>query len=384
VKILFGRGIKLFTLFGFKVSVDATWLIIALLVTLTLAKGVFPLWYKGLSVAAYWWMGIAGALGLFASIVFHEFFHSIVARKYGLPMKGITLFIFGGVAEMEDQPRNPKTEFFMAIAGPLSSIFLGFLFYGMALIAEGALPAPVSGVIGYLSYINFILAAFNLIPAFPMDGGRVLRSALWKWKGNIRWATRIASSIGSGFGLFLIVVGILDFFRGNPIGGLWLFLIGMFIRSTSQMSYHQVLLQKMLEGETVRRFLKENPVTVPMSATVSELLEDYFYKYHYKMFPVTEQERLAGCVTMDRVKDVPREQRDSRRVGDLVQKCTPDNSVHPSTDAMKALRLMDKSGNDKLMVVRDGRLEGIVTRNDILRFFGAKMEFGESEKNRSD
>ncbi len=381
--LMFGRGIKLFTLFGFEVKIDASWLIIALLITFTLALGVFPSLYKGLSVGTYWWMGIAGAIGLFASIIFHEFFHSIVARKYGLQMKGITLFVFGGIAEMEGQPQSPKIEFFMAIAGPLSSILLGFIFYGIALLIGQELPAAVRGVIVYLSNINLILAAFNLIPAFPMDGGRVLRSALWRWKGNIRWATRIASAIGSGFGLFLIIVGILELFRGNPVGGVWLLLIGMFIRSASQISYHQVLLQKMLEGETVRRFLKKNPVSVPPSASISQFLEDYFYKYHHKMFPVTEQEKLSGCITMDRVKNIPPEQRDMKRVGELVQKCTPENTIPPDMDAMKALRLMDKAGNDKLMVVQEDRLEGIVTRNDILRFFAAKMELGGLEKNRS-
>lgn len=379
---MFGRGIKLFTLFGFEVKIDASWLIIALLVTFTLAQGVFPSLYKGLSAAAYWWMGIAGALGLFASIIFHEFFHSIMARKYGLPIKGITLFVFGGIAEMEDQPRSPKIEFLMALAGPLSSILLGFIFYGIAAVIKQGLPAAVSGVIGYLSYINFILAAFNLIPAFPMDGGRILRSALWKWKGNIRWATRIASTIGSGFGLFLIIVGILDLFRGNPVGGLWLFLIGMFIRSASQMSYQQVLLQKMLEGETVRRFLRENPVTVPSSTSINDFVQNYFYKYYHKMFPVDDQGKLVGCVAIDQVKNIPAEQRNMKQVGELVRKCTPENTVPSSLDALKALRLMEKTGNDKLMVAEDNRLEGIVTRNDILRFFAARMELGELDKNR--
>lgn len=381
---MFGRGIKLFTLYGFEVKIDASWVIIAILVTFTLAKGAFPAVFKDLSPAAYWLMGIVGALGLFASIIIHEFFHSIVARRYGLPMKGITLFVFGGVAEMEDQPQNPRTEFLMAVAGPISSIALGFIFYGLSsLLAGRDLPATVVGVTGYLAYINFILAAFNLVPAFPLDGGRILRSALWQWKGNIRWATRIASAIGSGFGLFLILVGIWDVFSGNPVGGIWLFLIGMFIRGASQMSYHQVLMQKALEGERVSRFLSREAVSVPASASVKQLVEDYFYKYHYKMFPVTEEDKLRGCIVMSRVKDIPPEQRDARRVEELVQQCTPENTIPPSTDALKALKLMNSSENDKLMVVEGDRLQGIVTRNDILRFFAAKMELGDSEKKAS-
>jgi CBS domain-containing protein len=282
---------------------------------------------------------------------------------------------------MDEQPRSPGVEFFMAAAGPLSSIALGFVFYGVSALLIGfQSPAMLVGVAGYLAYINFILAAFNLVPAFPLDGGRILRSALWKWKGNIRWATRIASSIGSGFGVFLIVVGIWDVFRGNPVGGIWLFLIGMFIRGASQISYRQVLMQKILEGEKVGRFLNKDPVSVPVSASVRQLLEEYFYRYHFKMFPVMEEEKLRGCVSMSRVRDIPPEQRDTVRVEELVQQCTPENTIPLETDAMRALKLMDKAGNDKLMVVQDGRLQGVVTRNDILRFLAAKMDFGELER----
>ncbi|MEW6117467.1 MAG: site-2 protease family protein [Nitrospirota bacterium] len=374
---MFGKGIKLFKLFGFEVKIDASWIIIAVLVTLTLAVGVFPFSYKGLSSGIYWAMGIIGALGLFASIIFHEFFHSIVARKYGLPMKGITLFIFGGVAEMEDQPQNAKTEFFMALAGPLSSIALGFIFQGVLEIISG-LPVYISGVLAYLSFINFVLAGFNLLPAFPLDGGRILRSALWHWKGNLRWATRIASQLGSLFGLFLVLIGVLNVFQGNAVGGIWFFLIGMFIRNASQMSYQQVLLRKVLEGEPVSRFMQKNPVTVAPSTSVEQFVEDYFYKYHFKMFPVANNGDLSGCVSIDEVKSIPREQWSRSAVGELVHACSPDNTIALEADAMKALAHMSKTGNDKLVVVKDGHLEGIVTQNDILRFFTAKMELGET------
>ncbi|MEW5746203.1 MAG: site-2 protease family protein [Nitrospirota bacterium] len=377
---MFGKGVRLFKLFGFEVKIDASWLIIALLVTLTLARGVFPLNYKGLSSSAYWAMGIIGALGLFASIIFHEFFHSIVARKYGLPMKGITLFVFGGVAEMEDEPPNAKTEFLMALAGPLSSIVLGFAFYGLTGALPG-MPLYISGVIAYLSFINFVLAGFNLIPAFPLDGGRILRSLLWHWKGNIRWATRVASAIGSGFGLFLIIMGLLGLFQGNVVGGVWSFLIGMFIRSASQMSYQQVLLRRALEGQTVARLMKKDPVTVAPSTSVEQLVEDYFFKYHFKMFPVASNGDLSGCISMAEVKDIPREQRSRKTVGELVHSCSPHNTIAPDADAMRALRQMSKGGEDKLLVVREGHLEGILTRNDILRYFSAKMELGEIEDN---
>jgi Zn-dependent protease len=219
---MFGRSIRIFTLFGFEVKIDLSWVILALLITWSLAQGLFPHYFKGLTNATYWWMGIFGALGLFFSIVFHELCHSLVARKYGLPIKGITLFIFGGVASMEQEPPSAKAEFLMAIAGPASSIVLGVIFFIIRTVGiETDWSVPLTGIFTYLAFINWVLAGFNLIPAFPLDGGRVLRSALWKWKNDIRWSTRIASRVGAVFGLVLIFLGVIQFFSGNFIGGIW-------------------------------------------------------------------------------------------------------------------------------------------------------------------
>jgi Zn-dependent protease len=206
-----GKSWKLFTLFGFKVRLHISWLIIAVLLAWSLAQGYFPFVVKGLSAGTYWAMGIVGTIALFLCVVLHEFGHSIVARKYGLPMKGITLFIFGGVAEMEDEPQTPKTEFMMAIAGPAVSVVLGAIFYLFSLWGESlSWPMPVNQVLYYLGWINGVLAAFNLIPAFPLDGGRVLRSFLWSRRGNLRTATRTAAKVGSGFGMVLIGFGVLS------------------------------------------------------------------------------------------------------------------------------------------------------------------------------
>src|SRR6185312_4915911 len=203
---MFGKSINLFRLFGFQVQADLSWLILAFLITWSLATGYFPDQYLQLSMTQYWGMGVLGAIGLFGSLIFHELSHSLVARRFGIPMKGITLFIFGGVAHMEDEPPNPKSEFFMAIVGPLSSLVLAALLYG-AMQGGRAVgwPEPASGIVGYLSFINVLLAMFNMVPAFPLDGGRVFRSALWAWTGDIRWATRLAARFGSGFGIVLIV-----------------------------------------------------------------------------------------------------------------------------------------------------------------------------------
>lgn len=376
---MFGKRIPLFKLFGFKVNVDASWLILAVLVTWSLAKGLFPYYFTGFSDGTYWWMGIAGALGLFMSIIFHEFCHSLVARQFGLPMKGITLFIFGGVAEMESEPTSPKAEFLMAIAGPLASIFLGVVFY---LVHIGATSAgwsnPVRGVLMYLMIINLVLAGFNLLPAFPLDGGRVLRSILWSIKGSLRWATRIASGLGSAIGIFMIIFGVLSFIAGSFIGGIWYFLIGLFIRQASKMSYNQLLLRNALAGEQVQHFMKTDPITVSSALPVDQLVSDYFYKFHYKMFPVSDGNGLLGCVTSKQVKELAREEWNRHTVRDVLIPCTEENSVSSQTDAMQALSLMNRTGNSRLMVVDNNRLLGIVTLKDMLKFLSLKIDL-ESE-----
>jgi Zn-dependent protease/predicted transcriptional regulator len=371
---MFGKKIQLFSLFGFKVSIDITWLFLAALVTWSLASGLFPYYFHDLSTATYWWMGVAGALGLFISIIFHEFCHSLVARRFNLPMKGITLFIFGGVAEMEDEPSSPGVEFLMAIAGPLSSIALAVVLYLVARLGRGVgWPLPVNAVIHYLAWLNLILAVFNLIPAFPLDGGRVLRSILWRVKGNARWATRIATAFGSGFGMILVVLGVIYFLGGVFIQGVWYFLIGLFIRNASEMSYKQILIRNALGGEEIERFMKSNPVTVSTSITLDQLVNDYFYRYHYKMFPV-EGDGLLGCVTSKQVKEVPREEWRSHTVKEVLAPCSAENSIPPHTDAMRALALMNRTGNSRLLVVDDGRLLGIITLKDMLKFLSLKVD----------
>ncbi len=375
---MFGKRIPLFKLFGFTVNVDLSWFILAVLVSWSLAKSLFPHYYEGFSNETYWWMGIAGAVGLFFSIIFHEFSHSLVARQFGLPMKGITLFIFGGVAEMESQPKSPKVEFLMAIAGPISSIFLGSLLYFIRSAGQTmGWSKPLNGVLQYLMVINFILAGFNLLPAFPLDGGRILRSILWSIKGNLRWATHVASGLGSAFGIFLIVFGFLNFITGNFIGGIWYFLIGMFIRQASQMSYSQLVMRKALAGEKIKRFMKTEPISVSPSFTVEQLVNDYFYKYHYKMFPVSNGDGLIGCVGLKQVKEMPREKWSRYVVEDLVVPCSGENAISPQTDALQALSLMNRTGNSRLMVIDEKRLLGVITLKDMLKFLSLKIDLEE-------
>lgn len=375
---MFGKGIRLFRLFGFEVKLDLSWIILAVLIVWTLAQGLFPYYYKNFSTLTYWWMGVAGAIGLFISIVFHEFSHSIIARKFGIPMRGITLFIFGGVAEMTDEPPSAKSEFWMAIAGPIASIILGIVFFLVNMVGQQAgWSLQVTGVFSYLAFINLILAAFNLIPAFPLDGGRVLRSGLWSLKNNLNWATRISSRIGSGFGILLIVVGAISFITGNFIGGVWWFLIGMFLRGASQASYQQLLMRKALEGEKVSRFMKKDLVTVPSSTKIDDLVEHYIYKYHFKMYPVVDGQKLKGCVNVKQIKEIPGSERSTRTVAELADNCTEENTINKDTDAVKALSIMRKTGNSRLMVVEDSKLLGIVALKDMLNFLSLKIDLDE-------
>ncbi|RJP14832.1 MAG: CBS domain-containing protein [Candidatus Abyssobacteria bacterium SURF_5] len=375
---MFGKSIKLFKLFGFTVKADLSWLIIAFLVTWSLAAGLFPFRYKGFSAGTYWTMGVIGALGLFFSIVFHEMVHSLVARRFGLPMKGITLFIFGGVAEMSEEPQSAKAEFSMAIAGPLSSIFLALFFYAVYFLGVGAnWPMYVNGIFNYLGLINGILAAFNLVPAFPLDGGRVLRAGLWSWKKNIRWATRTSAKIGSGFGLVLIILGVLSLLAGNLIGGIWWFLIGMFLRNAANMSYQQLMTRQALEGEPVRRFMQPHPITVTPETSIDDLVENYIYRYHYKMFPVVEDSTIVGCITTKEVKEIPREEWARHQVSEYVHTCSPQNTIGPNEDSMKALSTMNRTGSSRLIVVEDGKLIGVISLKDLMRFLSLKIELND-------
>jgi Zn-dependent protease/CBS domain-containing protein len=376
---MFGNTFTLFTFMGFKVRANVSWLLLALLVMWSLAAGFFPTVYPGLTQGVYWAMAFAGTVGLFFSLLFHEFSHSLVGRHHGMTISGITLFLFGGVAEMQAEPPDAASEFWIAIAGPLSSVLLAGVFYGLAGFLESqALPPHIFGVLSYLGYINIILAAFNMVPGFPLDGGRVLRAALWRWKGDIRWATRWASSIGQAFGLVLVGLGILAVLAGNVVAGMWWFLIGLFVRGAASASYQQLLAQHALKGEKVRRFMVKEPVTVPPEATIRELVEDYLYKYDFDVFPITREGRLVGCASLRLAKAVPRERWNEIRVGDICEACGDSNTVDATADANEALTKMQQGQNGRLMVTEKNRLVGILTLKDLLHYLQMRTELDQT------
>jgi Zn-dependent protease/CBS domain-containing protein len=372
---VFTKTVPLFTLLGFRVSVDLSWIILALLVTWTLAAGAFPMLYPDLASWVYWAMGVAGMLGLVFSIVVHEFAHSLVARYYDMPMRGITLFIFGGVAEMEAEPPSAKAEFWVAIVGPIASFIVAAAFQVLAIgTAAAGGPVSVSGVLAYLAMINVVLAVFNLVPAFPLDGGRVLRAALWGWKGSYIRATRIATSAGGTFGVLLMVLAVVNILAGNFVPGMWWFLLGLFVRGAAQGTMQQTMVSEALSDVPIRRFMTTDPITVEPSLSVDKLVDGFFYKHYHKLYPVMEGSRLAGCVNLEDVKQVPREEWTERSVGDIMRDCSDENTVEPDAEAVKVLRRMMQSGVPRMLVVEDGRLVGIVAQSEIMRFLAVKMD----------
>ena len=378
---MFGKGIRLFELFGFTVEIDLSWLLIFALITWSLAVGYFPTFFPGQSTGMYWWMGFVGGLGLFASIVLHELSHSLVARRYGLEMRGIRLFIFGGVAQMDEEPASPKAEFLMAIAGPIASVVIAAVAYGLYRLGRaGDWGTPAVALLFYLGWVNAIVAAFNILPAFPLDGGRILRSILWQVKGNIKWATRIASYGGSAFAVLLMVLGFLNLLGGNVIGGIWWILLGLFLRAAAASSYQQLIVRDVLAKEPVSHVMTMDVRTVPPDLSVRELVEDHVYRWHFKMFPVTENGRLVGCVTTRRIREIPHAEWDHRTVEEIMEPCSNENTISTKSGALEALKRMNRDGRSRLVVVQDGRLQGVISLKDIGRLITLKLEL-EAEEN---
>ncbi|MCP1337368.1 site-2 protease family protein [Futiania mangrovi] len=376
---MFTHRLSLFRILGFEVRIDLSWLLIAALVTWSLAAGYFPTSLPGLDTRTYWTLGILGMAGLFLSLIIHEFSHSIVARMGGMKIEGITLFLFGGVAEMKDEPPSALTELVMAAAGPAASLVLAFLFWAVAAITgPGLIGEPGAALLLYLATINLVLALFNLVPAFPLDGGRMLRAWLWMRSGDIRKATRVAAGIGDAFGVFLVVVGIFNAFTGNVIGGLWLVLIGFFVRAAAAGAHQNVEMKTALSAGTVADFMTPDPVTVEAGLTLDTLVDRHILGQHHGAFPVLRDGRLVGLVESRQAGAVAREEWPRTRVADVMAPVTAENSAAPGDGAWEALQKMQTTRARRLLVVDQGRLMGLVSLSDIARYLMLKAEVGDS------
>ncbi len=263
----------------------------------------------------------------------------------------------------------------IAIAGPLVSIMIAGTCFALGIAGTAMnLPKAIPIVVSYLASINGLLVAFNLIPAFPLDGGRVLRAVLWSLKGSLKWATRITCAIGSAFGFLLIMLGVLSVVAGNFIGGMWWFLIGMFLRGAAQMSYQQLLVRRALEGEPVSRFMQPQVHTVPPNVSVEDFVDNYVYRYHHKMFPVADDGTLVGCMTTRKIRDLPQSEWSEHTVQEVAEVCSDENTIDADADATEALAKMSQNGHSRLIVVHNGELRGVIGLKDMMKFISLKVE----------
>jgi Zn-dependent protease/predicted transcriptional regulator len=358
---------RLFKVLGIPVEINISWFIIFALVSWSLVSLYFPSNYPDLSIASHWIMGLVASLLLFVSVVLHELGHSYVAKTHGVPIKRITLFMFGGVSQLSKESADPATEIKIAIAGPAVSYILMVILFGLYFAAvRGGIHQGVAPVLKYLAYVNGILGTFNLIPGFPLDGGRLLRAVIWKTTGDLRKSTYAASRVGSFVGIAFIVIGIIGVFRGLFVFGLWMVLIGFFLRQAAEASYVQVVISGALKGVKVGEVMKADVVAVGRDLSVQDLVDGYFFRYHYDCFPVTEDGRLVGLVTLNDLKQLPRDQWAGKQVGDVMQTDLATLSVTRDEEVSDVLRRVVRDRCGKLPVVEGDRLVGIITRRDIM------------------
>lgn len=355
---------KIATIMGIPIRVHFSWLLIFGLITWSLSTLYFPKAAPRLPEVSYWVGGSLAALLLFVSVALHELSHSLVALKYRLPIVNITLFIFGGVSQMKGEPQNPKAELLIAIAGPFSSFILAVFFF----LINGFVTHPVAkALFSYLTQLNFVLGVFNLIPGFPMDGGRVVRAFIWRKTRDFFYATRKASRYGQNIALFFIIFGLLSVFAGFP-GALWLMIIGWFLHTAAHASYQQASVQETLIGIKVRDIMVRDVVTIPSDENVEHVVNEYFLKYGYGGFPVADRGNFIGFVTLKEIKNIPKEQWRDTRVSQIVMPHQKRWEVSMDDDALKALEVMISEDKGRLVVMEKEKVVGLITRNGITSY----------------
>lgn len=369
-------GLRLGTVAGIEIELDYSWLVIFALVLWSLAAGYFPARHPGYAAHAYWLVGALAALAFFAAILTHELAHALVANRLGQPVRRITLFLFGGMAHLSQEPRDPASELAVAVAGPLTSLALGGLFWGVqAGLAWSGVDALWVGAAAYLAFINVALAVFNLLPGLPLDGGRILRAVLWWRWGDLRAATASASDWGRGIGLGLILLGALEVFAGALVAGMWLVLIGLFLRGAARSGYYATVLEQTLGRLAVADAMVRDPITIPADRTVAAAIED-FLRHGFAGFPVTRDGNVVGLITLARVTRCPTAERATRTVAELMQPIETAQALAAAAPLGEALRRMEASDEGRLLVVENGRVVGLVTRSGIMRRLRAMLELG--------
>jgi Zn-dependent protease/CBS domain-containing protein len=373
-----GNSIRVGKILGIEIRLDYSWFLVFLLIVFILGFGFFPAEYQfgpALSLA----LGVIAALLLFACVLIHEISHSLVARQYGIEVHGITLFLFGGVAQIKGEPETPAQEFFIAGIGPVVSAALGLFALGVAwVLANAGTPLPPIALLSYLGWINLLLAVFNLIPGFPMDGGRILRSALWKASGDLVHATRWASFAGRGFGYLLIAGGVFLIFAGIAagafhFGGLWLIFIGWFLNNAAQAAFQQLLVRRALSEVPVTEAMLPDLPAVDAETRVDDFVNQYLLRQDNRLYPVSRDDEIVGLVTLDDVRKLDRQYWGVTAVGALARAAEQEQAVEDTASAWDALTTMVDADRALLLVRREGRVQGIVTQESIMRLAQRKL-----------
>lgn len=392
------RGIHLFKIFGIDISIDPSWFLIFSLITWNLATAYGQI-HAAWSLALRWGVAAAAAILFFGSVLAHELAHSLVAIAQGVKVRSIMLHMFGGVSNIERDPPSPKAEFLITIVGPVTSFILGLIFTFLADLGTGLLNSPFTNleqltsqlspmatILIWLGPLNIILAIFNLVPGFPLDGGRILRSILWALTNNLKRATRWAAAVGQAVAWAMILAGIsmvfgaeLPFFGSGIIGGIWLAFIGWFLNGAAQASYQQVLVQDILDDVPVRRVMRKNPPTVASDLNLDSLVDDHLMGSDERAFPVMDDGHLAGIVTLEDLRKVPRKDWHASTVKQIMTPVSRVKSISPEEDAADALNRLRQLEVRQLPVMENGKLLGLLRREDILRWLQLQTELGDEE-----
>ncbi|MGH7313007.1 MAG: M50 family metallopeptidase, partial [Candidatus Rokuibacteriota bacterium] len=337
-----GGVLTLFRIRGIPVRVHASWLVVFGLIAWSLSVGYFPQQLPGLPLVTHWANGLLAALLLFVSVFLHELSHSLVALSYGIPVASITLHVFGGVSQMEREPDRPGVEFVVAVVGPLTSFAIAAVIAVLQAVLTPS--AAAAAIMRYLVLVNTVVGIFNLVPGFPLDGGRVLRAGLWKARGDLRWATRVASGAGSAFAFLLIAVGLWQAVAGEFLGGLWFVLIGLFLRQAAVGSYQQLMVRRVLEPLAVRDVMTRDVIHVSPGLPLARVVDEFFWPHHVSSFPVVDDGRVVGIVSVHDLARIPRDRWSAARVAEVMQPLEARRRASPDESLWDAFQKLSQNG----------------------------------------
>lgn len=359
---------------GIDISIHYTWILIFLLITWSLAIGYFPEEFPGWQTWLYWATSVVAALLLFISVLLHELAHSLVAKSRGLAVKSITLFLLGGISNLESELEKPGLEFEVAIVEPLSSLAIAAIFWGADKL--GYVPAgPVKATVDYLVTVNILLAAFNILPGFPLDGGRVLRSIIWGATNDLKKATNIASTVGQVFGWLMIAAGVFMALTGSLMNGIWLAFIGWFLNGSAEAARRELELRSIWLNVRVGSVMNDRPETIEPNAPIAKLVNEIYMRRGVRAAPVVEEGKLVGMATLSDIKKIPPAEWQTTPVARIMAR-QPLHTVKPEDSMRTAINLMAAHGVNQLPVVADDRLLGMLCRADIIRYVQIHYELG--------